>query len=103
MKEETLRMVAAIGFLMQVIGFIGLGLIYQLHVTHASHMRDQMIIEFGEAFKERDQRLFQLNGRVQTLEEQRDLERRVTALEKAARTYCTGSKTEMCGTLEVLR
>ena len=64
---------------------------------------DVFVIGISESFKKRDEQLFNLNTRLQTLEEQRDIERRVTALEKAARTFCVGTKTEMCGTLEVVK
>lgn len=99
MREESLRVVIAIGFLLQIIGFLGFGGLLLYQSMEAAHMRDTMIIEFGQAFKDRDERLFKLNNRVATLEKQKDLERRVRDIEKQLRIYCTGTKIEMCGTL----
>lgn len=57
---------------------------------------------FSQALHERDKRLFSLNNRIQTLEKERDVYRRVRDLEKQLRTFCIDGKTEMCGKLRVI-
>ena len=94
-----LRMVVAIGLLVQVIAFGGFGFLLLLNVTQTSAMVDTLVIEFAASFKERDVRLHQLHSRLLVVEEQRDLERRLTEQEKALRTYCISDKLSMCGQL----
>ena len=99
MGEGYFRIVIAIGFLTQIVGFIGFGYLLLQEITQSSHMLDQVILEIADTIKERDERMFKMNNRLLILEEQRDIERRVTDIEKAMRTYCLGSKIDMCGKL----
>ena len=100
MKEDNLRVVIAIGFLMQIVGFMAFAFLMLLAISQTSGMMDTLVIEFSQSFKDLDERLHQIHNRVLILEEQRDIERRLTAVEKALRTYCIGSKIEMCGELK---
>ena len=61
-----------------------------------------MAQELGKGFAKRDERLFHLSNRLKTLEEERDVELRITNLEKAIRTYCLENKLEMCGSLDTV-
>ena len=82
------------------------GLMVAIFIANTYREEDRFeswVLRVSQALGERDKRMFEMNNRLQTLEEQRDIERRVTALEKAIRTFCVGTKTEMCGTLEVVK
>ena len=55
-----------------------------------------------EAFKEHDQEMFELHNRIQMLEKERGLYRRVRDLEKQLRALCVDGITEMCGKMTVI-
>ncbi len=81
------------------------GLMVAIFIANTYREEDRFetwVLRVSQNLEERDKRMFEMNNRVQTLEEQRDLERRVTELEKAARTYCLEDKTAMCGSLSVI-
>ena len=79
---------------------LAVGMAYQIDAMIGHYTT--MAQELGEGFSVRDNRIFSLNNRIQTLEEERGLELRITNLEKAIRTYCLENKVEMCGSLDTV-
>ncbi len=62
----------------------------------------ETIILFSQALRERDQQTRELTSRVQTLEKERSVYRRVKDLETQLRTLCADGRTEMCGKLQTI-
>lgn len=73
-----------------------------VHLAIFSHQSNQLVLEVTDSFKERDRRLHELHTRLKEVEEQRNLERRLTDLERSLRVYCVDGKTAMCGGLKRL-
>ncbi len=80
-----------------VVVFVVITLLIMTHLVVTTHIREDLIIKFGEEMDKRDTRMHDLHNRLKDLEDQRDLERRITDLEILLRTYCLDGKTEMCG------
>jgi hypothetical protein len=82
-----------------ILSFAVLGIIFLLEMHDTSKQFNESYVDRQKVFEERDKRMFRLNQRLNKLEEERNMEGRLTNIEKALRTYCLGSKTEMCGQL----
>lgn len=70
---------------------------FQVHLMLGLYT--DIVKEIGNSFTQRDKRMLEINSRLHTLEEQRDLKQRLTNLEKSVRIFCLDGKAEMCGTL----
>ena len=80
-----------------IIGYAGMVIAATIMYVHLLDDNNELTDSVMEIVNERDKRLYALQNRVLTLEKQRDMERRVTDIEKQIRTFCTGTKIEMCG------
>lgn len=85
-----------------VLAFATLVVLFLIDSIKTEDRFESWVLRVAERYETHDQRMFKINNRLLTLEEQRDIETRVTNLEKALRVFCTGTKTEMCGTLKVV-
>lgn len=80
-----------------ILGYIALATAQVATLMFLMDENNKIYVTFGESIKERDIRAYSLQNRVLTLEKQRDMERRVMDIEKQIRTFCSGTKIEMCG------
>ena len=84
---------------MVILGYISLAGMQIAMFMYVMESDETIFMVFGETIRERDQRMFALQNRVNVLEEQRGLEKRLRDIERQLRTFCTGSKLEMCAGL----
>jgi hypothetical protein len=82
-----------------ILSFAVLGIIFLLEMHDTSQQFNEAYVDRQKAFENWDKKMFGLNQRLNRLEQERDMEGRLTDVEKALRTFCVGSKTEMCGQL----
>ncbi len=63
----------------------------------------ETIVLFSQALRERDQQTRELASRVQTLEKERSLYRRVEEMERQLRVFCIDGRTSFCANLNEIR
>ena len=84
---------------MVILGYISLAGMQIAMFMYVMESDETIFMVVGETIRERDQRMFALQNRLNALEKERGLEKRLRDIERQLRTFCTGEKIDLCASL----